>query len=206
MITVSVKDNIQQIIREMKAHEKAVQKAQISALNKAAKGAKVQMTRVITAGYRVSAALVRERLIVKGAKRGGAHEFEAKLIGNPNTGGKLRSMNLIHFAQSKLNRAEKAAWKKQEADARGRVSRPQIPFQIKKNGRRVNVKGAFIGNDGRTVFVRTGDKRLPIKAVQTIGIPQMFMSKHSINDIKAWLRDNFPRIFAHELKFYMSKG
>lgn len=49
-----------------------------------------------------------------------------------------------------------------------------VSVKIKKNGPRKVIQGAFIGNKGRTVFIREGGARLPIKAVETIDLPQMF--------------------------------
>ena len=53
----------------------------------------------------------------------------------------------------------------------------QLGFAIKRGGGLKTIPGAFLGNKGRTIFMRTGDKRLPIKAVQVIGVSQMFSSK-----------------------------
>ena len=53
----------------------------------------------------------------------------------------------------------------------------QLGFMVKKGGGLKQIEGAFIANNGRTVFMRTGKERLPIKPVQVIGFSQMFSSK-----------------------------
>lgn len=207
MLTISVKSNIDQVIRNLQQTlPKVVERATLSALNKTAAGAKVQMQRAITDNYKVSAALVRQRLQVKPARKKGAYAFTATLSGNPDSGGGKRAMNLIHFAQSRLTRSERAAWLRQSATKSGQVRAPQIPFQIKRSGGRVYVKGAFIGNDGRTVFVREGKGRLPIKAVSTIGVPQMFNTKANVGKVQAWINSNFVRILEHEIAYFASKA
>jgi hypothetical protein len=41
--------------------------------------------------------------------------------------------------------------------------------------------------------------------VQTINIPGMFNSRKNIGEVQAWINENFPRIFRHELAFYMAR-
>ena len=200
MIEISVKTDFDKVIRQLNATKKAVENAQVSALNKAAAQSRTQMQRAITSTYKLSAGFVRERLYVRRASRNGSFAFSAALVGTD----RKRSMNLIHFAAQRLTGREKAAWRKQVSGS-GRFTRPQIPFEIRRNGGRVYVKGAFIGNDGRTVFQRIGKERLPIRAVETINVPQMFNARKNLDGVTAWLRENLPRIFASELKFYMAR-
>jgi hypothetical protein len=67
------------------------------------------------------------------------------------------------------------------------------------------IKGAFIGNQGRTVFRRVGKERLPINAVQTIYVPQMFNTGRIKDVVVKLMREKFPVIFEREAKFYLSK-
>lgn len=80
----------------------------------------------------------------------------------------------------------------------------QLRFKFKRRGGKTTITGAFIANHGRTVFVRTGKTRLPIKAVRTIGVPQMFSTKKNITMIKRWISTNFPRIFEREFNYFKS--
>ena len=67
------------------------------------------------------------------------------------------------------------------------------------------IRGAFIGNKGRTVFIRTTDKRLPIQALQTIDVGQMFNQKRINARVVAAINTKFPELFARESKFFLSK-
>jgi hypothetical protein len=201
MITINIKADFDATIARLKAKGKAVERAQVSALNKAAAQSRTQMQRAITSTYNLSAGFVKERLSVRRAFRNGALAFSADLLGSD----RKRSMNLIHFAQSRLSGKEKAAWRKQASEGR-KFTRPPIPFIIKRGGGRVYVKGAFVGNDGRTVFMREGKSRLPIKAAQTIGVKGMFRSRKNTGEVTSWLRANLPRIFESELRYYMGRA
>ena len=93
---------------------------------------------------------------------------------------KGRSLNTIHFLERAISMAAaRKRLKKGTLFAKGRGGRllPVLGFKFKKGGGVKNIEGAFIGNKGRTIFVRTGDKRLPIKPVQMIGVSQMFNTK-----------------------------
>jgi hypothetical protein len=202
MLSIVIKHNIDDTIRRLRAQSEAIEKAQVSAVNKAVAQANTRMVRGISAEYRLTQSFVRERLRVKRAVRSGGSSFTvtASLIGNPS-GRSKRSMNLIHFAMAKLTRAEKAAWRKGSG-----MRNPQIPFQIKRAGGRVTVKGAFVANKGRTVFVREGESRLPIKPVRTIGVPQMFSSRKINDDVVRHVNEILPKLFKHELDFYMRRA
>lgn len=201
MITISVSMDVAAIKRKLQAQQKAIQAATPRAVTRTGEGARTQAINVISSEYRLTKAFVRERLALRKASRKGPHAYTATLIGNP-AGKAKRAMNVIHFAVAKLTRSEVAAWRREAA---GRLTRPQIPFQVKRGGGRVHIKGAFVGNDGRTVFRRTGDKRLPIEPVQTIGVPQMFTSTKVQRTVRDWISANFPRIFEAELKYRMAK-
>ncbi len=200
MITLNVKADFNRVIARLRAQGKAVELAQVSALNKAADQSRTQMQRAITSTYNLSASFVRERLSVTRARRNGQFTYTAALVGSD----RKPSMNLIHFAAN-VSGKEKAAWRKQVSKS-GRLYAPNIPFAIKKGKGRVYVKGAFVGNSGRTVFMREGKERLPIKPVQTITVEGMFRSRKNTGDVMAWLRTNLPRIFESELKFYMDRA
>lgn len=197
MIGVSARFNATAIRRDLNAIRTGLgDRAIRSALNKTATQARTQMSAAIRATYNVSAGLVRDRLRVRKTERKGLAQFTAYLIGNPDSGGARRSMNLIHFLTST-----------QVARSRQRNKRGSIPdlrFKIKKTGGRAVLPGAFIGNAGRTVFIRTGAARLPIKAVRTIGVPQMFATNANQAAIEAWLRVNLPRIAAAEVRYFLS--
>lgn len=167
-----------------------------SALNRTVEQARTQMTREITAEYNVTAAYVRDRLAIRRASfKQGTFEMRAELTGGSNRG---RAANLIRFVEKSVTLAQ--ARKRAKA---GDLN--QLRFQIRKAGGKKVIKGAFIGNKGRTVFIRTTDKRLPIKALQTIDVAQMFNQRRINARVVALIKTKFPELFARDLKFYLGK-
>ena len=94
----------------------------------------------------------------------------------------------------------------------------QLRFKIRKTGGMRMIKGAFIGNQGRTVFVRvagtvmasrskyTGSKYAEqIRAVSTVDVPGMFNTKRINSKVVAAMKDKFPVIFQREAAYYTSK-
>jgi hypothetical protein len=167
-----------------------------SALNRTVEQARTQMTREITAEYNVTAAYVRERLTVRRASfRQGAFEMRAELSGGSNRG---RAANLIRFVEKSVSLAQV----RKRAKA-GNLE--QLRFQIRRAGGKKVITGAFIANKGRTVFIRTTDKRLPIKALQTIDVAQMFNQRRINERVVALIRTKFPELFARDLKYYLER-
>lgn len=196
MFDVTVRINLDGVRRKLNDIEKGLgDRAIVSSLNKAAAQAKTRMSEAIRSEYNISASLVRERLRIRRAQRGKLLTFTATLIGNPETGGGKRSMNLIHFLEK---RGVEKAFK------RGSNLRlDQLRFQVKRAGGRRVIRGAFIGNKGRTMFVREGRGRLPIKAVRTIGVPQMFTARRNLESVVRWLEENMPRIANAEIAHFL---
>jgi hypothetical protein len=196
MFTLNIKADVQPIIRQLNAIADGLgDRAIVSALNKTTTQAKTQIARGIGAEYNLPASFIKERLSLQRARRAGFH-FTAVLLGNP-AGRAKRSMNVVHFLERSTLLAE----------ARGRRKRgtiAELHFKIRRTGGKTTIDGAFLGNAGRTVFKRVGKARLPIEPVQTIGVPQMFMAKKIQLPVQAWISDNFPRIFAAELRYYLS--
>lgn len=198
MFDVSVRINLDGPRRVLNDLQKNLgDKAVISALNKAAAQAKTQMSQAIRADYNISAAMVKDRLRIARAQRRDVVTFQAKLIGNPESGGGKRSMNLVHFLE------KNAGVKAYKRGTGGRLD--QLRFKVKRSGGKNTLKGAFIGNKGRTVFIREGKSRLPIRAVRTIGVPQMFSTKRNVGKVTQWLNVNLPRIAESEILYYLSR-
>ena len=194
MITVSIKHNIDEVVRRLQADvPKAVEAAQISAINKTADGARTRMVRAISSTYKINQSVVREKLFISRATRKGGATFTASLLGT----GK-RSMNVIRFLETRVTLAEARRRRKT-----GTLE--QLRFQILCAGGLKTIDGAFIANQGRTVFKRTGKARLPIEPIQTIDIPGMFRSRKNTGEVTSWINDNFSRIFERELKFYLGR-
>jgi hypothetical protein len=143
------------------------------AINKTADKAKTEMKRQITAFYNLKSAEVAGGLFITKASVK-ANKISASLYPTSLSGSKKgRAMNVIHFLESSTTLAQ--AKKRAKAG-----TLQELFFKFKKTGgkKSISKEGAksapFIGNQGRTVFRRTGKARLPIEPVQVIGLPQMF--------------------------------
>lgn len=163
---IVVEHNIKNVMRDLDLLNKGLHdKAMVSAINKTATKAKAEMKRAVTSEFNILARDVGGKLRIKRANR---KNLEAVL--DPFAVGRRRSMNVIRFMEKKVTLAEGRRRKKSG-------TQNQLRFKIKKKGGLQTIKGAFIGNKGRTVFRRTTDARHPIEAVSTVGVPSMFNTK-----------------------------
>ena len=193
----TIKTNFPEIHKRLRAMQSDIaNKAMASALNKTVAQAKTAMSREIREEFTISASKVNEALRINRARAtGGQFNLEASLESPSKRG---RSLNLINFAPRQT--------------ARG------VTVKIKKGGPRKLLRGAFIGNDGRTVFVRTGGAkrrmskgfntgkmREPIKALQTIDVAGMFNTKRINAKVVRFIEEKFPAIFANEAKFFTNR-
>lgn len=194
---IDIKTNFPEIQRRLITLRTDIsERATASALNRTIEQGRTQMIREITGEYNVTSAYVRERLAIRRASfRAGTFRLSAELVGGSNRG---RAANLIRFLEKSVSLAQ--ARKRAKA---GDLS--QLRFQIRKTGGKKVIQGAFIGNKGRTVFIRTTDKRLPIKALQTIDVGQMFNQRRINARVVGLINSKFPEIFARDLKFYLEK-
>ena len=145
------------------------------ALNKVADKLRAEVVREIPREFAVKQAEVRSAVDVRRA-RSGRLEAVVEIFGSARKRG--RSLNLMHFlgALQAAGRTLKTRGTKASKADLAALDR-QLGFIIKKAGGIKKIEGAFIGNKGRTVFIRTGDARLPIKPVQVIGFSQMFNAR-----------------------------
>jgi hypothetical protein len=161
-------------------------KVMARAMNHTIDQGKAEMARQISKEFRLTVHQAKERLRVsKVATRGRGLKFQVIL--EATNRGKGRSMNLIHFVTSTPTRNKK-----------GKLG--QLKFQIKRLGGRKMLAGAFVGNKGRTVFMRTSKGRLPINAVNTIDVTQMFNSKRINGAVKDVMLRRFDANFRRELR------
>lgn len=191
--TISIRHNFPEIAAKLDRLGNDIgDKAVTRALNTTVRQGQTQMARQISREFKVPVGKAKERLVIHRAyyKRGVYH-FQAKLEATRR--GRGRSMNLIHFVENKTTLAEGRKRAK-----KGTLN--QVHFQIKRTGGKKVIPGAFIANRGRTVFIRTGKKRLPIRAVNTIDIPQMFNAKRIHGAVGATIIAKFPQNFRRELR------
>ncbi|MDT3708157.1 MAG: phage tail protein [Thiobacillus sp.] len=194
MTTISIRNNFPEIAAKLDRLGRDVgDKAVVRALNTTITQGKTQMARQISQEFRISVGEAKQRLIIQRAYyKGSSFSFRAALAATSK--GKGRSSNLIKFiTKGKVSKA--SAKRNGRADLAG-----QLQFQIKRGGGKKAINGAFIGNEGRTVFIREGKSRLPIKAIHTIDIEQMFNTRRVNSVVRQVMIHKFPANFQRELR------
>jgi hypothetical protein len=147
-----------------------------ASLNKVVTKAQAEINRQIRAEYFVKADEVRNAMVVHKANRN-TLKASIDIFGSKSRRG--RSANMIHFlaalqgAGVAVKTRGAVGVKKSDLKEIGR----QLGFKVKRGAGMKKIPGAFLGNKGRTVFIREGKDRLPIKPLQVIGFSQMFSSK-----------------------------
>lgn len=194
---INVTTNFPEVSRRLSELQDGVRGAALSsAINKTLDQAKTAMVRGITAEFNVKAAYVRERLrVVRASKKGGLFSIEGSLRGGSD---RKRSANIIAFVEQSVSFAQA---KKRRRDG----TLGQLFVKVKRNGPKKPLKGAFIGNKGRTVFQRVGKSRLPIAPVQVIDVGQMFNTKRINAAVIATMKAKFPEVFEREARFYTDR-
>ncbi len=195
---IDVRDNFSEVQRALRQTQKDIaEKAMARALNRTAEQGNTQMVRAIAKEFNIAQADVRSKITVSRAHPGKGGAFltvDLKALQSKRG----RGFNVIRFLEKSTSLAQ--AKKRKKA---GTID--QLHFQIKRSGGKRIIKGAFIGNKGRTVFMREGKERLPIKAVTTIDIPQMFNTKRINQRVVRFMVDKFPSVLQRELEFYTRK-
>lgn len=182
---ISIKHNFPDVQRAMDAlHKDVATQATARALNRTVEQAKTAMSREIRAEFVLPAATVNQSLLISRASvRDGRFSMSASLSSISQPG--KRSLNLAHFQARQTSKG--------------------VTFKIKRNGPRQLIPGAFLINDGKTVMIRVGKKRLPIKALQTVNVSQMFNTKRINAKVIKVIEAKFPEIFTREAKFYLDR-
>lgn len=184
--TISIRHNFPEVARKLSLLADNIgNKAMVRALNKTIDQGKTEMARGISKEFRISVRTAKERLsVTRASAKAGSLRFDATLEATKR--GQGRSMNLIAFKTS---------------DARStRKGMTQVKFQVKRSGGRKTITGAFVGNKGRTMFIRTGKERLPIQALNTIDVPQMFNTKRINQVVRQVMLSRFRTNFDRELR------
>lgn len=169
-----VKANLRQLQAELRS------KALAMAINKTAAKGQAEVTRAVTQEFAISRDEVRNSIYIRPASAKRQYEVEAVIQIFGSSKRKGRSLNVSHFLERSITMAEARRRNKRGAlFAEGKGGRlfPILGFKFKRGGGVKHIEGAFIGNKGRTVFVRVGKGRLPIKPVQMIGVSQMFTTE-----------------------------
>lgn len=189
-IKISLHTDFPQVVAQMSAMRTDIAaKATARALNATIRQGQADMARQISQTFRLKQAEVRSRLDIRLARRGrGAFTLSVELAATRR--GKGRSMNVIAFLTGG-GRLLKSG------------DRQQLKFQFKREGGRKQITGAFIGNKGRTIFIRAekGQKtRLPIKAVNTIDVQQMFNTRTINETVRRVMLERFEGNWQREVR------
>jgi len=186
-IVINVRTNFPEVMAKLsQVSDEIGNRAMVRALNATITQGKTEMARDISKEFRISVGTAKDRLEVsRASSKGGVYKFEATLEATRKAKG--RSMNVIAFVGALPKRTKK-----------GKMA--QIKFQIKRQGGKKTITGAFVGNKGRTMFIREGKARLPIKAVSTIDIPQMFNTRRINEVVQKVMLDKFETNITRELR------
>jgi len=177
-----------------------------SALNKTAAKAKTEMSRRIREEFVIKAADVNPLLSIRKASAR-RNRLEAVLEAFPKRRGH-RSRNVMLFGARQIKGKETKRLRVQVAPGQWRMMDVLVggggSVLISRKGGRKLIKGAFIGNQGRTVFIRTGNGR-QIKAVETIDIPSMFNTRRINEAVVRKIRTELAVEVDRAIKFHLSK-
>lgn len=208
----NIETNFPEVAKAMKQlGEDVARKATASALNKTVAQAKTAMSREIRAEFNINKSKVDKRLEITNARlRGGQLTIEASLFSRDKFDNE-RSFNLINFMERSVSFAQ--------ARKRGKLGTlNRLHVQIKKAGGKKALGSAFIGNKGRTVFVRVPGSTMAsrskyagtkhsekIAPMQTIHVARMFNTKRINAKVLAMIEAKFPELFANEAKFFTDR-
>jgi hypothetical protein len=175
-------------------------KAIAAAINRTADQAKTAAVRDIRGTFNLDASYIRNRIRVQRANaRGVVVEATIRAPGK-------RAANLIRFVEKSATLAQ--------IRRRSKRGESGVYVQIKRQGGKRLVKGAFISNAGRTVFRRirgsgplrgreryAGTKHAEqIEALTTLDVPQALFSSIGRENLTRAVRLHFPRNLAHEVE------
>jgi hypothetical protein len=199
---LSIKANFPEIQKQLDSlREDIGNKAMVRALNRSIEQGQAEMTRAIGEEFNLTRTKIRQKLEIRKANtgfKGGQLKLFALLMSR-DPSGRRRAINLINFAAKETKRG--------------------LMVKIKKQGGRVvAARRGFIGNQGRTAFMRTGEPKRrmksghdvgkmkePIRPIQTIDVPQMFNTRRINRRVVEKLKAIFPTVFAREVAFYTRK-
>lgn len=89
--------------------------------------------------------------------------------------------------------------------------RPKRRYKVKaaifKGQKKVLHQAAFLGSNGKNdiPFIRLGKKRLPIKSIKTLSVPQMITSDKAGETISRLINENMEERLQHNIKRFQDK-
>ena len=172
------KMNIGKAVDELTKKKKAIQKALDRTVADCKQRGPAQVTKAVTAVYGVKAKTVTQagQGAKRGAKSAGKIQVQGYEIDNLQLVYSGRLLTPSHFSMSPKNRPDGG-------------KKYKVRAAILKGQKKVLGTGVFLAPSGsvgttQIPFKREGEKRLPIKAIRTVSIPQMISNEIVAQDIK----------------------
>lgn len=180
-VVVTVADNATAVAKSIGGLADGNRRAIARALNRAIERTATRMARSISGKYSIGVRDVRARLKIRKALASGKGRLEVVLEPTGQT-----SVNVVRYKRGAVRKADQG-----------------VGVTIKRTGGRKQIRGSFVANNGRTVFIREGKGKLPIRPVQSITVPAMFGERDINADAVAFAVKEFEREYARlmELEF-----
>jgi hypothetical protein len=170
---ISVEVDIRNATRGLLLLQKDINRAAVAALNKTGTTARAVAAREISRETSLPVNEVRKRVPLVKAN---GYTLQAQIKAEPY------APNLIRYSKDTRAAARKRGGVRAKAWRQAKL-----------------YKGTFIGNQGRTVFKRVGESRLPIKAVYGPSVPREFIRDHTLTAIQTTVGQRFPLEFDRAL-------
>lgn len=180
MIQVDVKFDVQRALANNRDRQRAVRQAAARALNRTAQQVQSAAIKAIAKETGLKQKDVRPALRRVNAK---ASDLLALVIATGT------ALNLIRFTRQTRAQARRAG---------GVIANAW--------GRRKLYRGTFIGNLGRTVFVRETAARLPIHAVSGPSIPGEFARAAVAKQMQSVAHERWPINLDSDLRYYLERA
>lgn len=205
MITLNVR-GFREVQQRLKAVPREMRDMVLApAMNKVAAKGKTEAGRRIRAEFDVKAGDVNPQISISRASAKSTR-LEAKIEAFPRRRGH-RSRNVMLFKAKQVNTGRTkrvrvliapGKWRMVDVPVGGGVS-----VSIKRGGGRKLIAHVFIGNKGRTVFTRQGSRRMPIRGVETIDLPQMFNARRINKAVVQVIERELPVEIERAARFFM---
>lgn len=209
MVTLTIKTTFPQLAATLRQlPDDIAAKALVSAMNKTLAQGRTAMIKGITGEFAIKAGDVRPQIEVGKARFSKSAlnatavlEAFGKRRGHRSRNVMLFGARQVYGKQTKRVRfPTPRGWITKDVRLGGGVS-----VQIKRRGGRKLIAGAFIANQGRTVFIRKAGEGRKISAVETIDVPQMFNTRRINKAVVRVIEERFPRLFDNEVRFFLNR-
>lgn len=181
-------------VNELEKKKKEIQKALDRTVADCKQRGPAQVTKAVTAVYGIKAKDVTEA--GKGAKRNsktvGTIQIQGYSVDNLQLVYSGRLLTPVHFSMTPKSRPDSG-------------KKYKVKAGIFKGSKKMLGTGVFLAPSGAAgtahiPFKRVGAKRLPIKAIRTLSIPQMITNEIVAQDIKKKMEDLLQTRLKHNLE------